>query len=188
MVERAQLDPQHFSELYDRYVNQIYRFVYLRVRDQTVAEDVTADVFLRALSNIGRYRHAGHPFSAWLYQIASNAITDRHRTAQRHGVPEDINAIPYLASSDPLPEDEVSRKDDLERLWARIDRLPEQQRRALTLKFQEDLKISQIAHLMGKSPGAVKLLIHRGMRHLRADIATGSGSPRRRAHLDSDRD
>ena len=64
LVERAKRDPAAFGELYDRHFLQIYRFVYSRVRDQTVAEDVTSEVFMKALKSIGRYQDTGKPFSA----------------------------------------------------------------------------------------------------------------------------
>src|SRR5256885_17148405 len=85
LVERAKRDPNAFGELYDRYLLQIYRFVYSRVRDQTIAEDVTSEVFMKALKSIGRYQDTGKPFSAWLYQIAVNSVADRYRAARPVG-------------------------------------------------------------------------------------------------------
>src|SRR5439155_24805163 len=79
LVERAKRDPSAFGELYDRHFLQIYRFVYSRVRDQATAEDVTSEVFMKALRSIGRYQDTGRPFSAWLYQIAVNAVADSFR-------------------------------------------------------------------------------------------------------------
>ena len=80
LVERAQRDSRQFGALYDRHFQQIYRFVYSRVREQTAAEDVTSEVFMKALKAMPRYQDTGRPFAAWLYQIAVNAIADRYRT------------------------------------------------------------------------------------------------------------
>ena len=113
LVERAKRDPNAFAELYDRYLLQIFRFVYSRVRDQTVAEDVTQEVFMKALKSIGRYQDTGKPFSAWLYQIAVNSVADRYRAAR---------------------------------------------------------PVEDIAAAMGKTPGAVKLLIHRGVTKVRQTL------------------
>src|SRR5438128_1403998 len=74
LVERAKEDPDAFGALYDRYFPQIYRFAYSRVRDQSLAEDVTSEVFFKALRNIKRYTYSGHPFSSWLHQITPNAV------------------------------------------------------------------------------------------------------------------
>ena len=80
LVERARRDPRQFGALYDRHFQQIYRFVYSRVREQTAAEDVTSEIFMKALKAMPRYQDTGRPFAAWLYQIAVNAIADRYRT------------------------------------------------------------------------------------------------------------
>ena len=80
LVERAKRDPRQFGALYDRHFQQIYRFVYSRVREQTAAEDVTSEIFIKALKAMPRYQDTGRPFAAWLYQIAVNAIADRYRT------------------------------------------------------------------------------------------------------------
>ncbi|MGH7876828.1 MAG: RNA polymerase sigma factor, partial [Candidatus Dormibacteraceae bacterium] len=82
LVQRAKQDPAAFAELYDRHFLRIYRFVYSRVRDQSLAEDVTSEVFMKALRGIGRYQDMGRPFVTWLYQIASNAVTDSFRSAR----------------------------------------------------------------------------------------------------------
>src|SRR5438309_11433893 len=81
LVERAKEDPDAFGALYDRYFPQIYRFAYCRVRDQSLAEDVTSEVFFKALKNIKRYTYSGHAFSSWLYQITLNAVADHYRGA-----------------------------------------------------------------------------------------------------------
>src|SRR5580700_10115601 len=141
LVERAKQDADAFGELYDHYFGQIYRFVFSRLRDQEAAEDVTSEVFFKALRAIGRYKPSGHPFSAWLYQISVNAVADPARPV----------------------DDRVVDSAEAARVWAAIDDLPPQQRAAMTLKLGEDLKLAQIGEILGKSEGAVKLLIHRGM-------------------------
>ncbi len=177
LVARAQIDPSVFALLYDRYFAQIYRFVFSRVHDQTIAEDLTADVFLKALVNLPRYRHTGHPFSAWLYQIASNTITDRHRSNRRRGPTEDISELRDMRAAGPLPDEDVAQRDELRRIWGIVETLPESQRTALALKFHADLKIEQIATIMDKSPGAVKLLVHRGMETLKSRLNTPGMRP-----------
>jgi RNA polymerase sigma factor (sigma-70 family) len=164
LVQRAKEDPNAFGELYDRHFLQIYRFVYSRVRDQATAEDVTADVFMKALRNIGRYQDTGRPFTAWLYQIAVNAVADRFRAARPT---EDIEEQRDLSAGGPQLDELAAQRDELRRIWAVAETLPKPQQMALVLKFQEDMKIEDIAVAMGKTPGAVKLLIHRGVTRLR---------------------
>lgn len=173
LVERAKSDPNAFGELYDRHFLQIYRFVHSRMRDQATAEDVTSEVFVKALRGIGRYQDTGRPFSAWLYQIAVNAVHDRYRA--RRPV-EDLDAHPSLASAGVL-EEEAARRDQMRRIWAEVESLPPAQRTAMVLKFQEDLRIEDIAAVMGRTPGAVKLLIHRGVTRLRTTLPPQVAEP-----------
>jgi RNA polymerase sigma-70 factor (ECF subfamily) len=164
LVERAKRDPREFGALYDRHFQQIYRFVYSRVREQTAAEDVTSEVFIKALRAMPRYQDTGRPFAAWLYQIAVNAIADRYRTLRPSQPLEDFHD---LSVGGPAIDEEAAQRDEIRRIWAMVEELPAQQRTALVLKFQEDMKIEDIAIAMAKSPGAVKLLIHRGISRLR---------------------
>lgn len=164
LVERAKRDPREFGALYDRHFQQIYRFVYSRVREQTAAEDVTSEVFIKALKAIPRYQDTGRPFAAWLYQIAVNAIADRYRSLRPSQPLEDFHD---LSIAGPALEEQAAQRDEIRRVWAIVEELPAQQRMALVLKFQEDMKIEDIAVAMGKTPGAVKLLIHRGVSRLR---------------------
>jgi RNA polymerase sigma-70 factor (ECF subfamily) len=171
LVERAKGDADAFGELYDHYFGQIYRFVYSRLRDQDAAEDVTSEVFFKALRAIGKYKPSGHPFSSWLYQISVNAIADHYRAKKPVSNLDD--AIGVADPQRPLDE-RVAEREEAARVWAAIDSLPEQQRTAMTLKLGEDLKLADIGIVMGKSEGAVKLLIHRGMIGLRARLDVAS--------------
>jgi len=169
LVALAKRDPRQFGALYDRHFQQIYRFVYSRVREQTAAEDVTSEVFMKALKAMPRYQDTGRPFAAWLYQIAVNAIADRYRTLRPTQTLDDFHD---LSVGGPALEDVAAQRDELRRIWALVEALPHQQRTALVLKFQEDMKIEDIAVAMGKSAGAIKLLIHRGVTRLRDDTAS----------------
>lgn len=168
LVERAKRDPMAFGELYDRHFQMIYRFAYSRVGEQTGAEDVTSEVFMKALRGIGRYQDTGRPFSAWLYQIANNAIADRYRSAKPT---VDIGDVVGAAVAGPSLEDVAAQRDELRQIWTVVETLPGPQRTAMVLKFQEDMKIEDIAAAMGKSSGAVKLLIHRGVSRCRQQLA-----------------
>jgi RNA polymerase sigma-70 factor, ECF subfamily len=170
IVQRAKHDPAAFAELYERSFPRIYQFVYARVRDRTVAEDVTSEVFMKALGGIGRYRDTGWPFSAWLYRIAANTIVDRFRTL--HPV-EDIDRQ-FGLSVDSSVEDDAGRRDDVRRIGVLVRALPAPQRTALVLKFQEDMAIEDIAAVMGKSRGAVRVIIHRAIATVRAQLGGAS--------------
>ena len=160
LVERAKTEADAFGELYDHYFGQIYRFVYSRLHDQEAAEDVTSEVFFKALRAIGRYKPSGHPFSAWLYQISVNAINDHYRSRRPS---QSLDTAVAVADGQRPVAERVVDSSEAARVWSAIDDLPPQQRVALTLKLGEDMKLAQIGEIMGKSEGAVKLLVHRGM-------------------------
>lgn len=168
LVERAKTDPEAFGTLYDRYFARIYRFAYSRVHDREAAEDVTSDVFCKALGAIGRYQPSGRPFSAWLYRIAIHAINDHYRASHPT---QDLDSVVAVADPQRPVADQVAESTEAARAWAAIDQLSPHQRAALSLKLGEDMMLAQIGEIMGKSEGAVKLLVHRGMIGVRQRLA-----------------
>src|SRR5256885_5625921 len=128
LVERAKRDPRQFGALYDRHFQQIYRFIYSRVREQTAAEDVTSEVFMKALKAMPRYQDTGRPFAAWLYQIAVNAIADRYRTLRPTHALDDFHD---LSIGGPPLDEVAANRDEVRRIWALVEALPHQQRTAL---------------------------------------------------------
>jgi RNA polymerase sigma-70 factor (ECF subfamily) len=168
LIGRAQEDPESFGQLYDHYFPQIYRYVASRVRNRELAEDITSEVFFKALRAIERYRPGGHPFSAWLYQIAVNAITDHYRSRKRSE--ESLDDRAELAAPGTAVDEEVAQRMAIAQIRAAIDALPDQQRTAMTLKYSEDLPLAEIGQIMGKSEGAVKLLIFRGTASVRLQL------------------
>ena len=175
LATRSATDPEAFGLLYDRYCDKIHRFVYARLRDRPTAEDVTAEVFFKALRAIGSYNPASGPFSPWLYRIASNAVID-HVRARR----PTVSLEPEMDSTDPARPVEQQAIDRVEvaRVWRAVEELSEAQRTAVVLRLEGDLPIAEIAGRMNRSEGAVKLLLHRGLNALRdrlrdSDLAVG---------------
>lgn len=166
LVERAKVDPDAFGVLYDRHAAGIYRFVYARLGNAASAEDVTAEVFINALRGIGRYQARGRPFSCWLYRIAGNAVSDHFRHQ-----PTTCELSDGLPDGDTQVEVTAIRNLEVEDLWRLVQRLPAQQRLAMTLRFGEDRSAHETAQIMGKSDAAVKLLIYRAVGRLRSEVA-----------------
>ena len=170
LIDAAKRDPVRFGELYDRHFGQIYRFAYSRVGDQAAAEDITSEVFVKALAALPRFRHSGRPLHAWLYRIAVNTILDSAR--RRPSIVPLESLEDALTTGDDATFEVAVRRHEIERVWRRVAGLPRDQRTALTLKFQEDMAIKDIALVMRRSNGAVKLLLHRALLRLRRDLAT----------------
>jgi RNA polymerase sigma-70 factor, ECF subfamily len=165
LIQAAQKDPSRFAQLYELNFERVYGFVVRRVQDRDAAEDLTSDVFHKALANLRQFEWRGAPFAAWLLRIAANAITDRGKRTSREVVgiddPEDIDA----ASSALPPMEEVEHQAQLFRM---VNELPGEQRRVVVMRFAEEKSIREIAQELGKSEGAVKQMQFRGLEALRA--------------------
>ena len=164
LIERANKhDPKAISELYKRHVQSIYRYVYYRVGDVNVAEDLTAEVFLKALEALEGFTYRGIPFSAWLYRIAHARITDHfRRQARREFLPLDER----LVAAGKGPQAAVEARLDHEELQSAIAQLTTDQQQVIILKFVEGLSNAEVARTLGKSEGAVKSLQHRALNSL----------------------
>ena len=164
LVRRAQKrDQEAFAQLYEEHFDKIYRYIALRIGNETEAEDMTQQVFLNALQSISSFKWKGVPFSAWLFRIAHNKVVDHLRKKKRTPVVLDES----LASNEDTPHQVTERKLDIERLLQATKQLTEAQREVISLRFTSELPIAQVAKIMGKSPGAVKALQHSGIVALR---------------------
>lgn len=158
-------DPEAVGWLYDRYYLPIYRYFRIRLEDQELAEDLTAEVFLRMLEHLPRYRAQGRPFLAWLYTIARNLLTDYYRAQPR-----------TVATPLEDPERAPGVEEDIQRIEAQaqwdcirraMQRLTPDQQDVLFHRFLEGRSVEETARLMGKQPNAIKALQHRALAALR---------------------
>jgi len=166
LVEAAKSDPAHFAALYEAHFERIYAFVAHRVRDRAAAEDLTAEVFRRALAGIGSFEWRGVPFASWLYRIAANEIADyAARAARERGA---------IATDEPT-HDERHRIEDRATLFRLVDGLPADQKRVVVMRFAEERSIREIAETLGRSEGAVKQLQWRALETLRSRMRQSHG-------------
>jgi RNA polymerase sigma-70 factor (ECF subfamily) len=169
LVEAAQRDPARFADLYENYFERVYGYVARRVRSRHEAEDLTAEVFHKALRSLPRFKWTGAPFAAWLFRIASNMIADRAKRAVREqSVTLDEDLATAAGAGQQSSVEEVERQTRLFRL---VDELAEDQRRVVVMRFAEEKSIREIAQTLGRSEGAVKQLQFRALQNLRAKLA-----------------
>ena len=171
LVEAAQKDPTRFAELYEIHFERVYAFVARRVGDRDAAEDLTSDTFHKALANLRRFEWRGAPFAAWLLRIAANAIADRGQRAGRELAVDDPPELGAEATAD-VDLEEVEHRARLFRL---VDRLPDDQRRVIAMRYAEEKSIREIAEELGRTEGAVKQLQFRGLQNLRTKFAGKPG-------------
>jgi len=161
LVARAKRgDSAAVGEIYERHHTAVYRYVYYRVGDETLAEDLTATVFVRMVESIGRFQYRRRPLLTWLYTIARHAVIDHHR---RNGVVGTIPLDERLLEGGHDVEEAVDRALTRERLVKAMGHLTEDQRQVVLLKFIEGLSNDQAARILGKTVGAVKSLQHRAL-------------------------
>jgi RNA polymerase sigma-70 factor (ECF subfamily) len=165
----SQGDRDAFGQLYERYVERIFNYVYYRTGNLHDAEDLTARVFQRAMNHIKNYTDRGVPFSAWLYRIAHNLVANWHRDRSRkQEIP--LDDLPVLPAKSDHPERSLVRSQEQESLLRMIRRLPPERQHLLILKFVEDMSNAEIGQIMGRSEGAVKSLYHRTLLSLRDQL------------------
>ena len=164
LVEAAQKDPSRFAELYELNFARVYAYIARRVGDRDAAQDLTSDVFHKALASIHSFEWRGVPFAGWLLRIAANMIVDRSKRGTREITGQDgLADVPDLGVRPKLEE-----ADESARLFRLVDQLPADQRRVIGMRFAEEKSIREIAQALGRTEGAVKQLQFRALQNLRS--------------------
>ena len=170
LVERAQNgDSEAFGLIYDRYVDTVFRFVYFRVGNRQLAEDLTADTFLRALKRIGSFTWQGRDLGAWLVTIARNLVAD-HFKSGRYRLEVTTGDVLDADREDRGPEGspEAAVVDHITNvvLLTAVKQLNPEQQECIVLRFLQGFSVAETAHAMGKNEGAIKALQYRAVRAL----------------------
>ena len=186
LVDRARADGSAFGELYDYYLPRIYGFIFRRVGERSVAEDLTATTFERALGSVRRSDFRNESFGGWLYRVAANAVVDHVRSGRRfvtleavadHGAGDDGRS-PRDGSQrghgrptgDEMAVDAFARTLDRDQLARALRGLPEAHRRVLVLRFYDDLEVDEICGLLGCSRATFAVKLHRALAALRGAL------------------
>jgi len=162
LVRRAASgDAEAFGDLYARHLDEIYRYIFYRVGSEKLAEDLTEQVFLSAWEAIDGYEQRGHPFSAWLYRIAHNAVVDHYRTRKEE---RPLEAVAFRLADESLgPEETLLKKTEVSRLLNALRELSDEKQDLILLRFVEGLSHSEVAEILGKSEGACRVMQHRAL-------------------------
>ena len=164
LIERAkECDSSAFARLYEHYYQGIYNYIYLRVSDVSQAEDLTSEVFIKALESIDSFTFRGLPFSSWLYRIARNLMIDYYRS---HKEPVDLPLKDEVLPAGKDPSDVLERELTHQELARALRNLTEDQQEVIILRFVEGFSPPDVAQVLGKSEGAVKSLQYRGLNSL----------------------
>jgi RNA polymerase sigma-70 factor, ECF subfamily len=179
MVAEAQADPARFEALYRKYLAQVYSYAYYELRDHHEAEDATERTFLAALANLHRFEERARPedgdgastFRVWLFRIARNVVANLRRNRRRH---PQVPLEAAVVVADPLDvERSATLRDEATRAWRAVGRLEGDRRRAVVLRFVDEMSTAEIAGILGRSEGAVRVLIHRALRAVARELGDG---------------
>jgi len=165
MIAAAKSDPLAFGQLYDCYVQPLFRYLYSRTGSLPVAEDITSQTFLAALEGIARYRHDGH-FSAWLFTIARRKAADYFRQLKKQ-VP--LDETHQLKVDSDLLQNTI-RTEKVDALAKLISVLPEEERELISLRYLAELKFREIASILGRNEDAVKKSLYRLLARLKSQL------------------
>jgi len=182
LIERAQnkkANPasgaEAIGELYDRYHDQVFRYIWSRVSDQHLAEDLTGDVFIRMVTNLPRYRPTGAPFRAWIMSIARNLVIDHHRKASSHNqLP--IEDVENLKIDKENPAEIVESQIVIDEVQLALQELKPIKQDILILRFIVGLSLREVATAVGKTVGSVKVTQYRALQELRTILESESGT------------
>jgi RNA polymerase sigma-70 factor (ECF subfamily) len=171
LVARAKAgDAEAFGRLFDHYHERVHRYVAARVRRPSDAEDLAQLVFVKALEALPRYEQRGVPFGGWLFRLARNVVIDHIRTAREH---VDLDGLAERPGRDAGPEAQVLARQEMDAVAAALERLTEEQRDAIALRFFAGLSAREAAEAMGKQEGTVRGVQFRAIASLRRHLGLG---------------
>jgi RNA polymerase sigma-70 factor, ECF subfamily len=166
LVQQAQDgDGEAFGMLYDVYSDTVFRYIYYRVSNRSLAEDLTSETFLRALRRISTFTWQGRDFGAWLVTIARNLVAD-HFKSSRYRLEVSTGEMLDSDEHEPSPEESVLASLSNKALLDAVRQLNSQQQECVTLRFLQGLSVAETAKIMGKNDGAIKTLQYRAIRTL----------------------
>lgn len=173
LLERARTcDPEALGELYDQYAPRIYDYIYRRVGDASLAEDLTSELFMRLLLAVQNGRIWNQSFRAWLYRVAHNLVVDHYR--QRPPLTEELSEADGVQAEGGMDE-MVEQSLIADQLFQGVQQLTPEQQEVLALRYGEGLTAREVGEIIGKSTGAVEALQRRGLAGLRRIMGRGEG-------------
>jgi RNA polymerase sigma-70 factor (ECF subfamily) len=179
LIRRAQQDRAAFGALYDRCVEEVYRYAYHVTNDHLTAQDVTAETFRRALEGLARYTWQGKPFRAWLVRIARYVWYEKQRALRQEPLSTEITASNEPPSDDPAALEVLVTREESAALWQMVGELAPDYQRILIWRYAREWDYAAIAAQMGRTPAACKQQAYRALCALRQRvIASGLWSER----------
>ena len=163
MARAIEGDPEAFGDLYERHLDSIYRFVYFRLGDERDSEHLTETVFLKVWEALPGFQIGRSSVRGWLFKIAQNSLIDHYRTRKQE---QSLSTLSELSDTRPDVEQQVVAKVEGERIASATSQLRPEHQQVLMLRFINDLSHAEVAEVLGRSEGAVRVLQHRALKAL----------------------
>ncbi len=178
---RTKEDPEAFAQLYDIYAKRIYSFVFFKVSNREEAEDITSEVFLKAWRYINEKKDI-ESFSGLLYKLARNCVIDLYRTKATHKktISSDEILEREMEDKEIFAEDftkEIGDKIEVQKITVALQKLKQEYREVVTLRYVDELEIGEIAAITGKGHIAIRVTLHRGLKKLKEILSRNGGTP-----------
>ena len=163
-MQSQEFKEQFFSQIYDEHIDKVYRFVFFKVSNETLAQDITSETFTRLWKEIVSDKEVRNP-SGFLFRVAKNMVIDHYRVKGQN--PIILDNLDTVLDSNQDIEKKAAEKDDMRIVTAALGKLNDDSRLAVSMYYIEQEPISEVAKALNRSQGATRVLIHRGMKQLR---------------------
>jgi RNA polymerase sigma factor (sigma-70 family) len=173
LVRQSRTDARAFGALYDHYFPRVYNYVYWRVRERALTDDLVSTIFVRALDHLHTYQEGRGPFGVWLFRIAHNVVVDHYRRAARPS-PLPLEGAESLAAGAPSAEQSLAQQQETQALLVQVSQLSEREQDVIGLKFGGGLTNRKIAALLGLTENHVAVILYRAVRKLRQGLTQGT--------------
>lgn len=160
-------DEEAFGKIYDKYVDDIFRFALMRLNTKEEAQDIASEAFLKAWQYITSSEKRVENIRALLYRIARNLIIDHYRLSKKEVQSFDEKLFEELVDLSFDLEESVSKKDEIREVFSLLNDLPEEDQELIMMRYSQDLDIKEIADILGKNTGAVRVALHRAIKQLK---------------------
>lgn len=163
LVKKAQQgEKASYGEIYNLFIKKIYRFIYYSVNEKQLAEDLTQNTFLKAWISLGNFSFGKGTFQAYLFTIARNLVIDYQRRKKELSIDENWD----ISSADNL-EDQIEKEEEKEKVKMILDNLEDDERRLIILRYFEELEFEEIAQVLNKNSGTLRVRVHRILKKLK---------------------
>lgn len=164
-MQPKEFKEQFFSQIYDDYMDRVYRFVYFKVNSEEIAQDITSEIFARLWKQISLDVDIKNP-SGFLFKTARNMLVDHYRLKERN--PANLDTVAFMIKDDSQDiEKKVLMDEDMNKVTTAMAQLKDEYRQAVFLYYVEQEPISEVAKVLGKSANNARVIVHRGMKQLK---------------------